>query len=149
VYFLLPQVNYKFRVRALNIYGWGEFSTEATFFTSDVPLGSSGITMQIVNMNVEVSWTLPFSNYDPIDSYRIKVLDSTGNQYHLIETYCNGNLPVIVTERTCNIPMVALANSPLNLPVNQEIVVQVTAHNARGWGVEALSTNGLLVQTVP
>ena len=37
--------------------------------------------MQIVNLNVEVSWSLPFNNYQSIDAYQISVLDTTGNQY--------------------------------------------------------------------
>lgn len=88
--FLSPEVQYKFRVRALNIYGWGAFSDEVTFFTSDVPLGSTSITTQIFNMNVRISWVLPFANYMPIDGYLIEIRDTTGTTYNAASLYCNG-----------------------------------------------------------
>lgn len=45
--------------------------------------------------------------------------------------------------------MVALAQPPFSLTVNQQVVVRVVAHNVRGWGAAGVSTNGVLVQTIP
>ncbi len=91
--FLQPATLYKFRIRAKNIYGRGPFSSEVTFQTSDVPLGTTSITMTIQNLNVKVAWDLPFANYLPIDAYRIYVRDTTGNSYNLEDTNCDGSKP--------------------------------------------------------
>jgi hypothetical protein len=149
VLFLTPAVNYKFRVRALNIYGWGAFSEETTLYTSGVPLGPTSITMQTVNLNVKISWSLPFDNYMPITGYRLEVRDSLGVSYNEISQYCDGTKPQIVTERFCEIPMAQFRQPPHSLVLNQEIVVRIQARNIRGWGEYALSSNGIRVQSEP
>lgn len=138
-------VNYKFRVRAKNIYGWGAWSPEATLFTSDVPLGPATITMTTVHMSIKVSWAKPFENYNAIDKYRIYIRDTTGLEWNLDEINCNGMVPQIVTERYCVIPMISLRIAPHNLVLDQEIVVKIQGHNDRGWGLFTESTNGIHV----
>ncbi len=115
VLFLLPDTNYKFRVRAKNIHGWGVWSPEATLFTSDVPLGPATISMTTVHMSIKISWAKPFENYNAIDKYRIYIRDTTGTEWNLDEVNCNGAVPMIVTERYCVIPMNTLRAAPHNL----------------------------------
>jgi hypothetical protein len=91
--FLQPATNYKFRVRAKNIYDWGIWSPEATLFTSDVPLGTLSITMTITNMNIKISWAKPFENYNSLDKYRLYVRDTTGIDWNLEEASCDASLP--------------------------------------------------------
>jgi|NOAtaT_7_FD_contig_61_2324145_length_2430_multi_2_in_0_out_0_2 hypothetical protein len=91
--FLQPATNYKFKVRAKNIYGWGNWSPEATLFTSDVPLGTLSITMTVVNMNIKISWAKPFENYNALDKYRLYVRDTTGNKWNLEEENCDASQP--------------------------------------------------------
>ncbi len=91
--FLQPATNYKFKVRAKNIYGWGIWSPESTLFTSDVPLGTLSITMTIVNMNIKISWAKPFENYNSLDKYRLYIRDTTGIAWNLEENSCNASLP--------------------------------------------------------
>jgi len=143
VLFLQPEINYKFRVRARNIYGWGIWSQETTLFTSDVPLGTTSITMTVVHMSIKISWTKPFENYNPIDKYRIYIRDTTGLEWNLDGLNCNGTVPQIVTERNCVIPMNTLRAAPHSLGLDQEIVVKVQGHNERGWGLFGTSTNGI------
>lgn len=149
VLFLTPAVNYKFRVRARNIYGWGIWSPEATLFTSDVPLGTTSITMLEINMDIKISWTKPFENYNSIDMYRIYIQDSTGTAWNLDEVHCNGAEPLIVTERFCVIPMSTFRAAPHNLALDTEIVIRVQGHNDRGWGLFGTSTGGIHVQSEP
>ena len=143
--FLQPATNYKFRVRAKNIYDWGIWSPEATLFTSDVPLGTLSITMTITNMNIKISWAKPFENYNSLDKYRLYVRDTTGIDWNLEEASCDASLPQVVTERFCLIPMLKFRQAPHNLVLNQEIVVKVQAHNDRGWGLFGISSNGIHV----
>lgn len=146
--FLQPTVNYKFRVRALNIFGWSAWSQEATFFTSGAPLGPTTITMQIINLNIKISWSFPFENYAPLNAYRLEVKDYFGLTYNEAAA-CDGTVPQVVTERFCLIPMAAFRQPPHSLVLDQEIVVRIQARNARGWGEYGYSTNGIHVQSEP
>lgn len=49
-------LNYKFKVRALNIYGYGEFSTEYIVEASDYPGKPPIATVQLEGTNVVIEW---------------------------------------------------------------------------------------------
>ena len=57
---------YRFRVRAHNDMGWGDFSPEATFYTYDYPDAPTSVTTEYNNMNIKISWVAPATNYKPI-----------------------------------------------------------------------------------
>jgi len=55
--------NYKFKIRARNIYGYGSFSTEVTLQASTLPGTVTTITTQYGTYpNVEIVWSPPASN---------------------------------------------------------------------------------------
>lgn len=68
---LTGNVEYKFRVRAHNAFGWGLESPEIGFYTSDKPGAPTTVVTALNNMNIKISWVAPSSNYKVIDAYKI------------------------------------------------------------------------------
>jgi hypothetical protein len=64
-------LNYKFKVRAINIYGYGNFSYEfivaATGYPDEAPIAIFAST----STNVTVTWVAFSSHFAVIDSYQI------------------------------------------------------------------------------
>jgi len=75
------------------MYGWSTWSTESILFTSDVPLGTTTITMTRINMNIKISWSKPFENYNALDIYRLYIRSVDGIEWNLEESNCNASLP--------------------------------------------------------
>ena len=74
---------YTFKVRARNIYGYGQFSAESSIVAVDVP---GQISIPTVTMSVEttdtfitVAWTAPVDHYATITAYEILFKTSTGS----------------------------------------------------------------------
>jgi hypothetical protein len=68
---LTPGQAYTFKVRASNIYGYGDFSAETTFIPADVPDQLSPATTSNVLDHVEIAWTTPNNNGAVITSYTV------------------------------------------------------------------------------
>lgn len=68
-------LSYKFRVRAGNIYGFGEWSEIAEFKASQEPqqIISSSISTVNDGLSVTVTWDEPDDNYSDITEYLIEI----------------------------------------------------------------------------
>ena len=64
---------YKFRVRARNVYGFGAYSEEFSVMASTIPAKVTGVSTEIVNTDVKISWTKPSDNWEPLTSYTITI----------------------------------------------------------------------------
>jgi hypothetical protein len=141
-------LNYKFKVRAQNVYGYGQFSEEYEVEASDLPGRPEIPTVSLQARNVEISWVAPWSHYNAIDSYQIMIKKADGT---LIEdfTNCDGSTDLIVVQTKCEIPMLEIY--PLTgLLVDAQIQAIVRAHNANGWGdYSEINVHGQKVNSLP
>jgi len=128
---LIGGLFYKFKIRARNIYGFGDYSDELSVLTSDVPDQVNIPTVSIVNTNVQISWQAPFDNYEAITAYDVVLLTSTGAQVQDL-TNCNGANGTIVTNRSCQIPMPTVITLT-SLTQGSLIQARVRANNINGW----------------
>jgi hypothetical protein len=62
---------YKFKVRANNIYGYGDFSAESSFEASHNPGKTAIPTVALSGTSVQVSWTEPDPHGSPITAYEV------------------------------------------------------------------------------
>ena len=90
-------LNYKFKVRAQNIYGYSAFSEEYIVEASDFPGKPPIPTVTLQTTNVHVQWVAPSSHFAVIDSYEILLMKADGSFTDDL-TYCDGSANIIIQE---------------------------------------------------
>jgi hypothetical protein len=140
---------YRFKVRAHNTHGWGEYSEEALVYATDTPGQPDTVTTALATSDIQISWTEPLNNYESIDAYRV-VIQSSTSSFEEETTYCDGSLAAVMDALSCLIPVSALTVSPFTLSAGDIVVAKVQAHNGRGWGsLSDPNTAGAVIITVP
>lgn len=141
-------LTYRFKVRAVNIYGRGAFSTELVVTPSDVPGKASIPTTANSVTDVVVTWTAPNPHSSAIDAYEVlfKKLDGT---FSTELTACDASTSPIITALSCTVPMATL-RTLTSLTVGSVIQVKLRAHNTNGWGdYSELNIGGAKIETIP
>jgi hypothetical protein len=145
---LTSSKSYKFKVRAKNIYGHGDFSTEATFEASDKPGKPSIPTVVLDGTKVKVTWLKPAENGSPINGYEVSFRKLDGS-FAIDTTNCNGLIDPVLSAKTCSVPMTSIPTLT-NLAVDSLIQVRVRAKNNNNFGeYSEKNTVGQVVHTVP
>jgi hypothetical protein len=142
---------YRFKVRARNIYGYGEYSPVTVVIPDDKP-GKTAIATVAVSATtpteVEVSWPLPNDHSSVIESYEILFMLANGD-FAKETTRCDGTLPAVVSARKCSVPMATLRTLTAR-PRDSLIRVKVRAFNAKGSGAfSEVNTAGATIETEP
>jgi hypothetical protein len=142
---------YRFKVRARNIYGYGPASDPTPVVPQDAPGKTAIPTVQLnstVPTEVQVSWDQPNDHSATITAYEILFMKANGD-FVLESTRCDGTLPVVVTTRTCSVPMSTIRTLTA-LPRDGLIRVKVRAFNSRGAGLfSEVNTAGATIETEP
>jgi hypothetical protein len=144
--------NFKFRVRALNVHGWSQFSDEVNVLAAEVPGVIASTEISIVDgTQVRFAWQTPAANGSPIDAYKLEI-QASDLSYVEETAYCSGAVdPSITLNAACQMPMSAFVAAPFNLAHDTTIVYRISARNAIGWQPTP-STNSIgsvQVQTSP
>ena len=143
---LVMGTEYRLRIRAENIHGFGEFSDEVVIRVDDKPGVPSSVTTTANGLNVDFNWSAPASdNGSPITLYKLLLESETGSMVEV--TDCVPPQP----RTSCSIAFSELIENPqYNLKQNDEIRAQVTAFNVNGWSqLSTITSNGALVQVAP
>ena len=139
-------LNYKFKVRAQNIYGYGAFSSEFLIEASDYPGKPPIATVDMSGTNIVISWQAPASHFAVIDSYQI-LFKNQDDTFVEDLVNCDGSDNIIVNAMSCSVPMLDLQS---DLGVDELIQVKLRAHNSQGWGeYSELNVAGQVVETLP
>lgn len=142
---------YRFKVRARNIYGYGPYSDETIVVPDDAPGKTAIPTVQLnaaLPTEVEISWPLPDDHSSPITAYEILFMQANGD-FALELTRCDGTLSTVVSARKCSVPM-STVRTLTALPRDSLIRVKVRAFNAKGSGLfSEVNTEGATVETEP
>jgi hypothetical protein len=147
---ITPGAAYRFRYRATNQHGTGDWSPIATVYASATPLPPTAATTANDGLNVVVTWPAsPSDRGAAVTAYRVKFQEADGD-LSLITPACDGSASGAVSGRTCTVPMATLTNAPFSLAVGAVVKVQVEAYNEKGWSTASpLNTAGALAQTEP
>jgi hypothetical protein len=136
--------NYLFKVRAKNVYGYGDYSDTVTIRTSDVPDVMTPVTTISVMTTVVISWTEAADSGEPIDLYDIKIKQIDGTFVN--DASCTGALDNGLTCLFSHAYLIAT----YNFEVGHIVQFIISAHNVNGWGVYSeLNTGDAFIMTVP
>eukprot|EP00347_Sterkiella_histriomuscorum_P017133 403350540 len=145
-------VEYKFKIKAINKWGDGEFSEPVSITAAFKPgqiLTPVRTDITSATGDVILEWDLPDQRGDPIEYYTVLILSNDGN-FREDLTNCDGNQPAIVNFRTCTIPMSTLRDSPFSLAFDALIEVKVYAINSYGNNTASpLNTDGARIRQKP
>lgn len=123
---------YLFKVRAINIYDIGEFSTSLSVIAADVPGKPNIAAVTLDGTQVRITWLKPEDHYGEITAYQVllRKADLTYVEYIL---RCDGSINPALSALTCTIPMLEI--KPLTgITLNTLIQAIVRARNFKGWG---------------
>jgi hypothetical protein len=146
---LVPGSGYQFKVRASNIYGYGEFSDVVTLIPDAVPDMMSTPTTSLVYPTVTITFTEPFNNGNAIIGYEIKIYSHTTASFIIDVAVCHGSLQVVIDALECEVPMSTLITD-YGYQHGQLILTMVRAQNLVGWGsYSSQNSGGVITQTEP
>lgn len=133
---VLEGQDYKFKVRARNIWGWGPFSPIATIRASTVPNAPTSIitSYDATTGDFKITWSLPKNNGDVVTEYKIEIYSNPNSAWNTELSTCDGANSDVVLYRTCSIPVNTLYLAPHNLIYQQFVLVRVAAKNVIGFG---------------
>ena len=86
---LVGGLNYRFKVRASNVYGYGAFSPEYSLEASDLPGRPEIPKVSLDETKILIERQSPNNHFSPITQYQILFKSSTGAFVENF-TYCNG-----------------------------------------------------------
>eukprot|EP00347_Sterkiella_histriomuscorum_P011727 403371340 len=133
--------NYKFRIRAENLFGFGPYSEEISLSPIDKPDQMSQVLTELVNTNIKLTWSAPVNNGLAITEYIISIFHHDDTNYSPELTYCNGADATIMSFSYCFIPLSVLRKSPFNLELGDKVRAIAQAKNSKDWSVVSLPTN--------
>jgi predicted phage tail protein len=93
--------SYRFVVRAVNIYGTGTDSSEATIRASDVPSRMATLSTTRTSLSVLAQWAEPSDNGAAVTAYRIELWDPSTAAYVEDTSRCDGSSASVISDRYC------------------------------------------------
>jgi hypothetical protein len=64
---------YKFRYRALNILGWGDYSEQGNILAAGEPTQMNAVSVTQEDTYVKIAWSPSTMNGSPLEAYRILI----------------------------------------------------------------------------
>lgn len=146
---LIEGLEYKFRHRVQNVFGWSNYSPQVLGIAAVSPNSPSAPTTTNVGTSVRVDWTAPYNGGDRITRYLVEIKASDGS-YQSSTSSCLESEATMVTSHSCEIPMSALVTSPLSLTEGTIVIARITAENRIGLSSSGTAnTDGAIVKGVP
>ena len=112
----------------------------------DIP---SAPTTTINQASIIITWPLPFNGASAITAYTVRIRESDGATFTEDVTHCNGATALIISQRTCTIPVSVLTSAPYSHDWGVEIYAIVSATNIIGESEYSVPGNGAVMLTVP
>jgi hypothetical protein len=138
---------YEFKVRARNVYGYGEYSEVLVVQTGDRPDTMPELDTRAVGSIIQITWDEPADNGYSVDDYDVEILNKATNRFSSVfeivndrgvrirESLCiESNKQTVISSRECEINAQTLASSAYGYRSGDLLVGRIKAHNQMGWG---------------
>jgi titin len=146
---LTEGTSYRFKIRAVNIYGAGPDSAEVTIVASDIPSKMDPVSTARSGTDIVSSFTTPAHNGADIDKYEIVIYDKGTSQYVEDTAQCDGNSADVKQNLECTWAISYLQNTYSYL-IGDLVLFKARAHNADDWGAQSNpNLGGATIMTVP
>mmetsp|Transcript_9440 Transcript_9440/g.8971 ORF Transcript_9440/g.8971 Transcript_9440/m.8971 type:complete len:317 (+) Transcript_9440:887-1837(+) len=146
---LTPGTTYQFKVRAKNIYGYGDFSGVISALASSVPDTMAAPVVTVAAGEVKVDFVVPDDGFVAIDYYHVQILDKNTDTMVEELTNCDGADSDVISDTYCTIPMTDLIANE-GYAAGDLLQAHIRAHNALGWGeYSALNIGGDRIESEP
>lgn len=141
---------YRFKVRAVNIYGAGADSAVATIRASDVPSPMAAVVTTRSGLNLTAAWTEPANNGAPVTAYQVQVWSPKDATYQEDTVECDGALNATMgANKLCSFAFLYLKSTYL-YNTGDLVRFRAKAENADGWGEYSTANSvGATIMTVP
>jgi hypothetical protein len=84
--------DYKFRVRAENVHGFGDYSDEVVIRADDKPSKMNAVSTVVNGLNVVITWAYPpTDNGSAVTKYKVLIQESDGVTFTEDTTNCDGS----------------------------------------------------------
>lgn len=108
VHSLVAGLEYQFKVRAENIYGYGDFSELEVVIPDAVPAMMNAITTSMSYPLVTFMWEEPFYNGREITSYQLEIYSNAVMAYLLDASVCDATTTASMDTLSCDVDMSTL-----------------------------------------
>jgi hypothetical protein len=140
---------YQARVRAENVYGFGEWSDAATIRAAGEPdqVAWASLASVVSGGDVRLLWDAPDPDSDVLTGYLVQIRQANG-AYSAQLTYCDGlTSAAILASHSCTLPLTVLRAAPYSLTYGAGVVFTVAAYNSYGPSLPS-QTNTLAVAKI-
>ena len=146
---LTPGQPYIFKLRARNIYGYGDFSSEVTFTPVNVPATMEPVTTALNFPNIDLAFVEPDDSGSAILTYEIAFFDNALGDYREVTALCDGSDAATIAAMSCSVPVSELI-SQLGCARGEVVLARARASNSEGFGVfSSPNSSTAIIQTVP
>ena len=113
---LVPGRTYRFRVRAQNAQGWGEYSGAFSILAAGVPerMAMLGIADVAGLPSVRVEWTAPDAHGSPLTAFEVRLRSATPGAY-FEASECDSAAALASGDLHCVVLMSTLREPPFSL----------------------------------
>lgn len=146
-----PGQKYKFRYRALNVFGWSDYSDELAKRAATEPAKPTAPTTTNTGVSVKIEWSTPSNEGAAITAYLLEIRTSVSTTFSTETDYCDGSDSGNISNMYCIVPISELTAAPFNLVQGDVVYARVSAINEIGTSeVSDLSgDDGAEIRTVP
>ena len=146
---LVPGNEYKFAIRARNIYGFGPYSDIVTLQPDAVPDMMNTPTTTLAYPTVTIHIEAPFDNGNEIDGYQIQIYSHIEGVFVEDTSVCDGSQQSVIDALACDVQMQNFITI-FGYQHGQLILVKARAKNQVGWGsFSSQNSGGVITQTEP
>ena len=149
---LTPGTTYSFKVEARNAFGYSSPSASVEILAAERPSQPAAPTTVLDGTNILISWSAPFDQGSPINSYKIQIRQNDNSSYSLDLANCDGSQNIFLTaapKKQCSVPVSVLRGAPFSLPWGSPVYATIIAHNKYNDSIVSLPGSGARIITYP